>query len=91
MHKSDDFFEFAGLPPVPLRVYAREVHIAEKLHAFTLPRPRGNSRVKDLPDIALLGTSGAFRSTLLGAAIQATFEHRGTHAVPPSLPAPPPS
>jgi hypothetical protein len=90
LRTSDDFFDFAGLAPVALRVYAREVHIAEKLHAFTLPRPRENSRVKDLPDIALLGTSGAFRSALLRAAIQATFEHRGTHPVPPSLPPPPP-
>ncbi len=46
-----NFFAFAGLPPTTIRVYAREVHVAEKLHAFTLPphhrlihgwrRPRG--------------------------------------------------
>src|ERR1700729_2631678 len=40
------------------RVYPCVVHIAEKLHAYTLPRKRENSRVKDLPDIALLAQIG---------------------------------
>lgn len=87
----DDFFGFAGLPPTTLRVYAREVHVAEKLHAFTLPRQRENSRVKDLPDLALLATTGPFQCALLRDTIHATFAHRASHAVPAALPAPPAS
>jgi hypothetical protein len=30
-----------------------ETHIAETLHAHTLPRERPNTRVKDLPDLVL--------------------------------------
>jgi hypothetical protein len=56
-----DFFAFAEVPRAKLRVYPRTTHIAEKLHAYTLPRERENSRVKDLPDIALLATTGTFR------------------------------
>ena len=49
-----DTLGFAGVPPPEVRVYPVETHVAEKLHAYTLPRARANSRVKDLPDIALL-------------------------------------
>ncbi len=84
-----DAFAFAGIPPVQVRAYAREVHVAEKLHALTLPRSRPNSRVKDLPDIALLATTGPFRSDTLRQAIEATFASRGTHALPTSLGEPP--
>ncbi|MDP2304655.1 MAG: nucleotidyl transferase AbiEii/AbiGii toxin family protein [Pseudomonadota bacterium] len=64
-------------------------HIAEKLHAYTLPRPRPNSRVKDLPDIALLAGSAAIEATELVAAIEATFANRGTHPVPSTFSDPP--
>jgi hypothetical protein len=33
-----------------------ETHTAEKPHAYTMPRARLHTRVKDLPDIALLAT-----------------------------------
>lgn len=52
-----DFLSFAGVPRARHRIYPRVVHIAEKLHAYTLP-PRENSRVKDLPDLALLAQIG---------------------------------
>jgi hypothetical protein len=65
--------------------------VAEKLHAYTLPRDRPNSRVKDLPDLALLAGSGPFEATGLRAAIEATFSFRKTHAPPAALPAPPDS
>lgn len=84
-----DLFAFAEIPPVSVRVYAREVHIAEKLHALTLPRARENTRVKDLPDLALLGTTGPFESAALREAIRATFAQRGSHEVPSSIVAPP--
>jgi hypothetical protein len=84
-----DLFLFAGISPVSVHVYAREVHIAEKLHALTLPRARANTRVKDLPDLALLATTGPFESTALREAIRATFAQRGSHEIPPSIVAPP--
>ncbi len=37
---------FAGVEPGRYRLYPRELHIAEKLHAYTMPRPRPNGRVK---------------------------------------------
>ncbi len=46
-HDGSDTLAFVGLSPPRFRVYPVETHIAEKLHAYTLPRP--NSRVKDLP------------------------------------------
>ena len=61
-------------------------HIAEKLHAYTVPRPRPNSRVKDLPDIALLAEAGALDASNLAQAIAETFAHRATHPVPARLP-----
>jgi hypothetical protein len=84
-----DFFAFADVPRASLRVYARTTHVAEKLHAYTLPRERENSRVKDLPDIALLATTGSFSAADLRAAIEATFAFRKTHPVPATLPPPP--
>ncbi len=84
-----DLFLFAGIPPLSVRVYAREVHVAEKLHALTLPRVRANSRVKDLPDLALLASTGPFECAALREAIHATFAQRGSHDVPPSIAAPP--
>ncbi len=88
--RGTDFFEFAGIPRTEYRVYPPETHIAEKLHAYTLPRPSTNSRVKDLPDVALLALVRNFDSEVLRSAIQQTFAHRGTHPVPAMVPAPPP-
>jgi hypothetical protein len=53
---ADDTLGFAGISPPTLRLYPIETHIAEKLHAYTLPRARPNSRLKDLPDLALLAS-----------------------------------
>jgi hypothetical protein len=66
-----------------------ETHIAEKLHAYTVPRERPNSRLKDLPDLALLSMVRRLRGAGLREAIGLTFNHRGTHLVPDRLPAPP--
>jgi len=72
-----------------LRVYPVETHVAEKLHAYTMPRPRPNSRVKDLPDLALIATAGSVEARRLRAAIDQTFGFRDTHDVPKRLPPPP--
>ena len=88
---ADDVLGFAGISPPRLRLYPLESHIAEKLHAYTLPRKRPNSRVKDLPDIALLAGVREVEANRLRRALEQTFTTRKTHAVPAALPMPPPS
>ncbi len=85
----DDFLAFAGIAAPELLIYPVETHVAEKLHAYTLPRSTPSTRVKDLPDLALLGQAGARDARRLREAIELTFGHRGTHPVPVALPAPP--
>lgn len=88
---AEDVLAFAGIAPPKLRIYPIETHVAEKLHAYTLPRSRPNSRVKDLPDLALLGSVRQLRSASLRTALEQTFDCRQAHALPPDLPDPPPS
>lgn len=88
---ADDWLAFAGIPPPFLRICPLETHVAEKLHAYTRPRPRPNSRVKDLPDLALLATHRQIDSQRLRAAFALTFDHSRTHALPLALPEPPAS
>ena len=83
-----DWLAFRGIPPTRMCVYPTVAHIAEKLHAYTLPRLRPNSRVKDLPDLALLATCGTLAGREVRTAIDRTFERRGTHPVPASVPEP---
>ena len=54
-----------------------------------MPRDRENSRVKDLPDLALLGKVRALDAGRLRRALEQTFDFRKTHALPASLPPPP--
>lgn len=85
---ADDLLGFAGVAPPTLRLYPIETHIAEKLHAYTMPRARPNSRVKDLPDLALLATVGQLDAQRVRAAIEQTFGFRKTHQIPGAVPAP---
>ncbi|MBM4368059.1 MAG: nucleotidyl transferase AbiEii/AbiGii toxin family protein [Deltaproteobacteria bacterium] len=86
-----DAFAFIGVPPVVVRVYPAASHVAEKLHAYTLPRPDGseNSRVKDLPDLALLASVEGLVAADLRLALAKTFAFRATHPVPAAFPDPP--
>lgn len=86
---ADDVLAFAGIEPPSIRLYPVETHIAEKLHAYTVPRLRPNSRVKDLPDIALLATTRPLETKHLRAALAQTFGFRQTHDLPLALPEPP--
>ena len=88
---ADDVLAFAGISPPELRVYPIESHIAEKLHAYTMPRHRPNTRVKDLPDIALLASVRPLQAERLRVALSTTFEFRATHPLPGALPDPPSS
>lgn len=75
---AEDTLGFAGIAPPAIRLYPVVSHIAEKLHALTMPRRRPNSRVRDLPDIALLATTGSIDGSMLRRAIETTFEFRDT-------------
>jgi hypothetical protein len=86
---AEDVLAFAGVEPPTLRLYPVVSHVAEKLHAYTMPRSRPNSRVKDLPDLALLGSVGPLDAETLRAALLRTFTFRETHPLPESLPEPP--
>jgi hypothetical protein len=85
----DGLLSFAGIEPATLRLYPVETHIAEKLHAYTLPRATPSTRVKDLPDLALLGQAGAREAATIREALEQTFGFRETHPVPERLPDPP--
>lgn len=85
---AEDVLAFAGIAPPMLRLYPIETHIAEKLHAYTMPRPRPNSRVKDLPDLALLASAQVLDAQRLRAALEQTFTFRKTHALPSEVAAP---
>ncbi len=80
-----DVLDFIGVPPPVIRVYPVETHLAEKLHAYTMRYAdhNSNSRVKDLPDLALLATMRPLRSDAIRAALAQTFKHRATHEAPP--------
>lgn len=86
-----DWLAFVGIAPAVVPVIPRESHVAEKLHAYTLPRDRENSRIKDLPDLALLARTGPFLAADVRQAIRQTFAFRKTHAVPEQVPSPPPA
>jgi hypothetical protein len=88
---ADDVLDFAGIAPPTLRLYPIETHIADKLHAYTMPRTRANTRVKDLPDIALLAGIQPLQADRLRQALEQTFKHRTTHPLPQALPDPPTS
>jgi hypothetical protein len=88
---AEDVLAFAGVAPPTLRLYPVETHIAEKLHAYTLPRLRPNSCVKDLPDLALLASARSIDAKLLRAALELTFGFLRTHGMPAAMPEPDPS
>ncbi len=71
--------------PAPrLRVYPRESVVAEKLEAI-VSLGMANSRLKDFFDLRALANEGVLDVELLGEAIAATFQRRGTD-VPMEMP-----
>ena len=85
-----DWLGFAGIAPPEVHMIQREQQFAEKLHAYTLPRPEApNSRVRDLVDMVLLIESGKLQTSRVLEALDATFRRRATHPVPDVLVPPP--
>ena len=74
-----------------MRLHPVESHIAEKVHAYTMPRERENSRVKDLPELALLAKVKRLEAAQLRRALDQTFTFRKVQKVPAALPDPPTS
>jgi len=84
-----DWLAFAGIEKPRVWMISGEQQFAEKVHAYTLPRGSQNSRVKDLVDLALLINDGRLDRRRVANAMHLTFARRATHALPPSLSAPP--
>lgn len=86
-----DLLAFAGIEPVTVAAIPLEVHVAEKLHAYTrtCEGTRPSTRAKDLVDLALIAELSALEAARLYEAIHATFIRRDTHAAPGKLPDPP--
>ena len=85
-----DWLKFAGIPAGKFPTISKEQHFAEKVHAYTLPRPSTNSRVRDMVDMVLLITSTPkLDMPLVKKSIDATFKRRKTHEMPGSLQPPP--
>jgi hypothetical protein len=69
-----DWLGFAGIAPGQFMAISKEQQFAEKLHAYTVPRPDApNSRVKDLVDMILLIQMATMDRAVLDRAIQTTF------------------
>ena len=83
-----DWLGFAGIESSRVLMIAREQQLAEKIHAYTLPRNAANSRVKDLVDLALLIGSGELDKRRILEALRLTFERRGTHQLAGLAPPP---
>lgn len=84
-----DWLGFAGVPPPEIPLISSEQQFAEKWHAYTLPRDRVNSRVKDLVDLVLLLSAGDMDKGSVNIALQKTFERRATHPFSFVVPEPP--
>lgn len=90
MTEGRDWLNFAGIPAAKFPTISKEQHFAEKVHAYTIPRPSANTRVRDMVDMVLLITSSPkLDLPLVKKAIDATFKRRKTHALPDSLQPPP--
>lgn len=79
-------FERARFPVCPINQ-----HVAEKLHALTLPRDVENTRARDLVDLVWFIRHFTFQSEALAIACIATFDRRAAHPWPPVIDVPPES
>jgi hypothetical protein len=52
--RGSDLLQFAGITPIEFPVYPVTQHLAEKFHAYTVPRDQENTRVRDLVDLLII-------------------------------------
>lgn len=88
-----DLLSFAGIAPIAVPALPLDRHVAEKVHAYTrlYAGQRPSSRVKDLIDLVLIQSAAGFEAGHMRQVLRATFERRATHALPATLPPPPPN
>lgn len=86
-----NWLAFAGIEGRRFPTISKEQQFAEKIHAYTLPRKRANTRVRDLVDMVLLLRAENMRREKTVEAVRAVFARRKTHPVPPVLVAPSPA
>ncbi len=85
-----DWLEYCGIDTPKIQMISIEQQLAEKLHAYSLPREqRLNSRVKDLVDMLLLTELRQINADSFKSTIQKVFKARGTHTLPGFLEPPP--
>lgn len=84
-----DRLNFCGITPPSVRMISPEQQFAEKIHAYTLPRDRQNTRVKDLIDLFLLIQMRDLDHERLLEVLRHVFKVRNTHPLPTVLPQPP--
>jgi hypothetical protein len=84
-----DMLSFAAVAPIQFPVYPVTQQLAEKLHAYTLPRTAENTRVKDFVDLIAIALTESVDGDRLVASVHATFDLRATHGIPGALPSPP--
>ncbi|PCI31287.1 MAG: hypothetical protein COB53_13510 [Elusimicrobia bacterium] len=91
MTQGRKWLDFAGIPGSKYPTISKEQQFAEKVHAYTLPPDRPNTRVRDIVDIVLLIRGGKMNPTEVRRALKATFDRRKTHDLPEALKRPPES
>ena len=79
-----EWLEELDIPVTIHPLISVEQHLAEKLHAYTIPRDSTNSRVRDLPDMGLLLVE-PIEANLLSKRLADLFGRRNTHPPPQSL------
>jgi len=84
-----DWLGYCGIPSPIFTMISVEQQFAEKLHAYTLPRQRPNTRVKDLVDMVLLLKMRSLELATLEKALQLIFKVRDTHPIPQQIDPPP--
>ena len=89
--RGPDLLSFAGISPAEVPTLPLDQHVAEKVHAYTRGYAAGHSssRTKDLIDLVLIASLFPFQAGRLRSALRATFDARGTHPLPATLPPPP--
>lgn len=84
-----NWLEFSAIPAPTISMISIEQQFAEKLHAYTLPRAKPNSRVQDLVDMVLLINMRKSDPQKIFPIIVNVFEKRATHPLPQKLERPP--
>lgn len=84
-----ELLDFAGIRSPRIRIIPLEYHFAEKVHAYTRPRERQNTRIRDLVDMYALIELGTPAGSVTREALREIFWHRKASEIPQALPSPP--